>query len=380
MSKYNYLSTDNISNDVKSLYKYYSQYFKEVERPHTNYKSISDFQFRFFPYTFFNKFKHSGINLQKMRNKSWNLEDTLFFNYYKIKYDKYYDFYKLQLFINKFILYSDDRIHPIKKNIILSLNLGGRIFTNHRNIAFYDIESKIITIYEPHGCGSKDESYISNIKKLLNDWCIKNLILLNNIEFNCPICGLQTKEVYKREISIKTGISDLKGYCVFWSFLMVEMKLNNPTKNIIEIETNFQLFLKEYNIDISNYIRSYFLYINYLIYLVCKLVITEIQYSTWCFSINDYFDNIILLKCAIYNIDCDIINLFKNPIYYLNSHKKDYKLEYCKLELSKEWFKRFYNLSNMSLVKCLDNSIFRKTIFYYTLNDFINKYIKNGKF
>jgi hypothetical protein len=190
-------------------------------------------------------------------------------------------------------------------NIQISESIG------HSMLLFYYFATKTLELYDPNGFGQDFINYqeiLQNVKKCLIDkgLNIKNIKCTKSTNNNL---GLQTVELKYR--TNQNNVLDIPGYCVYWSFIMLELKIMNKVSTK-DLESVFMYYLSE--IELSDYMRNYAIHIHYMIF---KLLQFGMKLNPNLY-VYDYCDNVDLIRCVLYEINCfsELIKFYRNPVKY----------------------------------------------------------------
>jgi hypothetical protein len=152
-------------------------------------------------------------------------------------------------------------------------------FVGHANLLLIDKVNKTVERFEPHGYGSSYFSFdsyftdsnniqdqVEKYNKIFEKKLIKFLhynglpeeyIFLGTVQ-SCPISGFQYLESIQKSIKDESKRDfDLKGYCLFWTYFYLEMRLKFPEFSRDELtEIIFQIFRFSKN-TYFDFIRMY---------------------------------------------------------------------------------------------------------------------------
>jgi hypothetical protein len=299
---------------IIQYYDYYKQ-FKHLFLP-CETKTFKSYKIRLFETATIPEF--SAILIRQAHPPV--IENEIFIPYFKIKYPKY-DFYFLKLSRSNKRIKFTDIIKNFNTCMIFELSIV-LIQRRHANILFYNNITQTLERYDPHGGWAEEYHQRNNSTKTILKFFKSQNIPVKHYKpvlMTCPIMGIQDKEKVTRIGPFKLGekvnnIVNLGGYCKFWSYLMIEMKLNNPNSTIFELELILPEFVKYYNTTLTEYIQNYFLFINSLIFKICNFAMKV--NSNLLFL--DYLKNEKILKC-IYFKKClkGLKTIYSNPEKYL---------------------------------------------------------------
>jgi hypothetical protein len=307
---------------IPILFKMYSEYFNS--RPVTAIKNIrlwdiEYYNFRIFPFLQLRQ----NMNLAKLRSSLMVQQEQIFLlNYFQIKYSDI-NFYRLFLPAkykdNKVIGYDLSDV-PMKKykNIILILNVEVSISdfrSGHAMIVFYNHETCVAELYDPNGSGSPYYDF-EILKQSIIDIFTMNYIKVKKFEeisVTCHVQGLQMIQGRRKHLEDQENTLDLEGYCLYWGYLMIELRLNNPGKTIADLEIKLYHAVSGY---LNKYIREYYLYLQNLIYKVLRFAM---QLNSKL-HFNDYLYNLQLLECIWYHKKCsrNLLEMYYYPEKYLS--------------------------------------------------------------
>jgi hypothetical protein len=294
--------TNSEIKDYKSMLNYYKTIFNKYDSPFKlfNTKIFKGLKFRYFDKITYNK----NFDLDFMRDlflkKLQTNDDQNFFKFYFRLFSKNNAFYNMQVgdrgnFIK--IDYSDSLI--TNANYIIFFVTIVKKDEGHSNLLFYNTKTCVIEQYEPHGYVEYEIEELKENKRL-----IKNILKLYNFPvsqyystaLSCHVSGSQANEEYSSSL----------GLCLYWSFLTIEMKLNNQNCNLYEIQTTFDQYLKHYNYLYVEYISEYFLFFHNLIYRILSIFDDYCQPSCFPkFSLKYIVRDPELIKCA-WKCECKV--------------------------------------------------------------------------
>tara|TARA_R110002167_G_scaffold365806_1_gene591484 strand:+ start:182 stop:1669 length:1488 start_codon:yes stop_codon:yes gene_type:complete len=153
----------------------------------------------------------------------------------------------------------------IKRNIsvicIYLLLAFGDSTVGHANLLIYRPFERVVERFDPHGKAFANSiKQDASVNKQLKHIFANELIQYTNgiVRYYPPseICpynkGFQSLETSIKGLDIEGG-----GFCVMWSFFMLEMVLNNPTKSTKEIIEKIMEITKQDPQFLKNTIRGY---------------------------------------------------------------------------------------------------------------------------
>jgi hypothetical protein len=301
---------------ISELKKLYSKYYNTtVETYVENDYTFEDFKFQFFPKVLTRK----NLDIENLTScVNPNIIIAFFRLYIRIRYP--YLFHLSVNFESKHYLTTliENEQLSINQNLIFHIILNVEIA--HSIVLFYDYKTCNLCIYDPNG--QKYNYNMEMLKRSLRTFFEKSNIKVKQIIShyeNCPEFGILLYEYSNRKN--ENNLIHRKGYCLYWSYLMIEMRINNPQKDYIELENNLIKYSTKFGI--TNYITEYVLYIHNLIYKVI-LFADKINNNL---TIYDYVSNVYVIECVVYN-RCleDLIKLYSNPELFVSKYFENCKL------------------------------------------------------
>lgn len=246
----------------------------------------------------------------------------------------------------------------------------------HMNVLFYDVSEKTLEHFEPHG-HSAQYTIPKTIIKVIENVKLPVKNYRSSVEA-CPYLGLQYGED-PRELTDELDINQKSGYCEFWSYLFIELKITNPNIETKTLQIKFLEFLTEIGMNKLDYVREYFLYIHNLFYKVvtvlvqipryCEYNMTQIcsdkKLIKWIFN-EKIFNNPIIIN--------EIIQSRENILKFFEEFKKKVNFKGPGYTVNIDNNKYIITIPNYPYEKYKDTRVsntFEQLLF---LNEFLDKY------
>lgn len=186
----------------------------------------------------------------------------------------------------------------------------------HSNVVIIDNNTLRIEFFEPHGDTFKGSIIPYNIeyyiKKLIQNLFPIQIQLYDfiNVQKSCPF-GLQIKQSF---------VNPTSGYCLAWSLLFINIRLNNLDLNSDDIIEYFDTFTSN---DLNIYIKRFIAFLEKNIQIITKTLpnyeytIDLLQDDT--IKIRNRISELVQLYLRLENIDIDVqTGIFEELMSYHN--------------------------------------------------------------
>lgn len=186
----------------------------------------------------------------------------------------------------------------------------------HSNVVIIDNNTLRIEFFEPHGDVFKGSTVPYNIEYYIKR-LIQNLFPIQiqlydfiNVQKSCPF-GLQTKQSF---------VNPASGYCLAWSLLFINIRLNNLHLNSDDIIEYFETFTPN---DLNIYIRRFISFLEKNIQIITK-TLPNYEYPIDLLEddkikIHNRISELVQLYLRLENIDIDTKNgIFEELMSYHN--------------------------------------------------------------
>ena len=218
--------------------------------------------------------------------------------YIKIRYPMY-------ITVN---LYNEDPLEKFDKNKVLIISwtiiLGLGL---HATVVIYMPEEKTFSFFDPNGGANASMIFLESFKKKVGDGF--NFKIINRA------CGIQT---YEASLERNRDIKDLDGYCLFFSYLIIDLWAKNykhdPTFDFELVEKCLIKLHEKGIINLTEYIREYFLFLSSLMFKVVHFAYEVIGGQARDMMLED-FSHMEVIRAVLdesYHLRNTIVKFYRN--------------------------------------------------------------------